>query len=1273
MRNMNSGKLKLIWVMPLLVGIMIVAFMLISPILISGSIKRFHVKARAEEAIENLTGGEAVIGNVSAAVFPIPHMVINSSRLKIPGKLNLRVKRIEIYPRIIYLLQGKLLLSSLSLENADAEVVVPRKREKTQKPLSLKSFKIPTLWFALPPLKNLEIDGCRVALLSNPNEKPFLVLTPLYAKASLKHNRLRVKLRVSTNHGEELAAKGEGDLLLRRVKLKLDITNLQPHLWLRQLGITPPKEFRRGMLNLYGTLEKEGDQVSVKGTVSVPTLTFKTKETPKEVTVSLPKAEGEWRSTGHGWELNLSELKLNSPPADLQLTVSEEREKGHKKATILVKGAELDLGALRTWLKQVPPVYRFLHNLFEIVHGGRAINLQIGFSGKRFKELSNIRRLTIDSDVEDAIVMIPKVKLPVTNVSGHIHMANATIVGSNLKGHFLSNTRAKNGRFSLLSLKVKENHMHPFQLDLDAYGNNTVADLLPLLKRLIQNQWALKEMNKIEARGSLKLHLHLGEFLERLHADARATAIKARVNYKSIPYPVDIADGAVRFHNSTIEWNNLQGKISATRVYSLSGSLWPLKGDPNLRVNGLKASVEMGELMHWLNCYNILHPYTRLFPSANGDLEITGGNMEGPLLSPHRWRFRVNTNPKNLKLSFILLPFPFTLKQGGLVLTEKSLFMTNLSAEGGDSRLILSGKVNDYMGMPSGAAISYSGRMGRRLFDFLAQLTRLPKELWLKTPYTTRGRWVWKGEMDHTLKATGSWRTGERCKIDLLTNTKVISVKRLTIASGGDNCSVAVSIPMDTGGELRVDLDGRITHSDLVNMLLKQSLLRKGGFVEGRKFHTSIDLGNPENSTFSGEARARKLSIDGYFIRDFYAKGTPKGLELNRALFSYGGGDWNATGRIILSKPLHLVGMVQGPLLRIPVAKETGEKKQAKERGNRRGHAHEPMGGKDTTALESMVWARYMESLEGTVSLKIDRVEYGNYTIHGFMGTLGILGERAGVEIRMRKGSICSLPITGKIKIPLANEGQNTYELNIAKRKLPEEEQPRFEKVIPCLLPETRGKEPLIEGPFRVWGEIKARDAGDGDIMNHLHGHLDIRSTPKKERGIIHKFNLVSKLLDVLNPLDLAQKLPKLTVKGVPYDKLLIKLNFEGETWPIKEMALSGPAMKLVATGKLKKGGKEIDATILVGMLKTVNRIIKNIPLVNTVVRHVLSGKHGSIVSIPVSVMGPIENPTVIPLSPTAVGSELFGIVKRTLGLPIKLLSPLTSQGNDNKSDNKSK
>ncbi len=1253
---MKSGRLRLVWVMPFVVGLLIVGFMLLSPLLISGAIEKFHVKTRAVEAIERLTGGEASIGRVSAALFPVPHMVVSQGYAAIPGKLQVRVKKVDIYPRMLYLLQGKLLLSSLTIEGAQAQVVIA-KGHGSSRPARLKSLKIPTLWFALPPLKSLSLKGCKVALLTATGTKPFLVLSPLNLKASLRHNRLKLKLRVRTNHQEELTADGRGDLLLNQAHAHLLVSNLQPHLWIRQLGISPPEEFRKGILNLDLTVEKRGKTISVQGTTSIPSLTFKTRETPKAVTVSLPKAAGEWKMDEGGWTLKVGELRLKYPPAEVSITASKQRRGGRRHASIVMHAYRLDLGALRRWLKQVPPVYHHLHNLFDIVHSGTARDLTVGFSGERFSEISHIERLTIDGKVENALVMIPEVKLPVREVSGSLHMENATLTGKGIEGRFLSSTRVTGCRFSLLTLKVK-NQMRPFHIQLDAHGNDTMADLLPVLKRVIHEKGILQELGRMKVQGSARLHLYLGEYLKDLHPRAELSNIEGRVDYGAIPFPVELHGGEGGFYNSTIWWRGISATVDKIKVKTISGALSPLHGNPNLQVNELRATLDMGQLLYWLNHYPVLKPYTSIFPTAKGMVEVEDGTLKGPLLHPHRWRFTLVTRPRVFSFGFALLPFPVTLDGGHLTLTRRRLSLKGVLASGGDSKMLLSGWVNDYMGMPTGASLSYSGTMGEALYLFLARLSHDPQGLWLNTPFQTEGQWDWRGGEAHHLKGKAHWPTGAVATIDMSTSSKGILVRQASIASQGEKFEASTRFPFAPKGRLEVSFNGRVKYGDIESIFRNHGLLTQGGFVKGEGFHAVLDLGRPKGSSFKGTLTAKNLQIDGYFIHWLEARGTSTGLVVKRARFNYGGGDWNATAAITLSQPLHLTGMVEGPLLRLPATGVTQERGKKRERPT----------GNETRTTQGKTWIRYLESLEGTLSLKIGRVEYGNYTVKGFAGSLGILGEGAGVEVHMRKGNLCSIPLTGKVKIPLENHGQSTYLVHIPRRKLPEENQPRFEKVLPCIFPSLQDKEPLIEGPFRVWGEIKTRDPGDGEPLKHLRGYINVRSNPRKRPGLIHKFKLVSKLLDVLNPLALASNLPKLTMKGIPYNKLMLKISFNEETWPIDQAVLDGPALKIVAKGKLKNSGDEIDATVLVGMLKTVNRVVKNIPLVSTIVKHVLSGKHGSIISIPVSVKGPMDDPLVVPMSPTAVGSELLGIVTRTLKLPVTLLSPLfNGPGKDEK------
>ena len=98
--------------------------------------------------------------------------------------------------------------------------------------------------------------------------------------------------------------------------------------------------------------------------------------------------------------------------------------------------------------------------------------------------------------------------------------------------------------------------------------------------------------------------------------------------------------------------------------------------------------------------------------------------------------------------------------------------------------------------------------------------------------------------------------------------------------------------------------------------------------------------------------------------------------------------------------------------------------------------------------------------------------------------------------------------------------------------------------------------------------------------------------------------------------------------------------------------------MHIATQGHIDLVNKRLDLTVLVSPLPTVNVIVGKIPLVSNIMG-------GTLVSIPVKVRGDLANPQVIPLSPSAVGSSLLGIVKRTLKLPIDVIQPVLPSGQE--------
>ena len=104
----------------------------------------------------------------------------------------------------------------------------------------------------------------------------------------------------------------------------------------------------------------------------------------------------------------------------------------------------------------------------------------------------------------------------------------------------------------------------------------------------------------------------------------------------------------------------------------------------------------------------------------------------------------------------------------------------------------------------------------------------------------------------------------------------------------------------------------------------------------------------------------------------------------------------------------------------------------------------------------------------------------------------------------------------------------------------------------------------------------------------------------------------------------------------------------------MRECTVDAPSMGLACEGVIDLNREEMNLVILVAPFRTVDRIVKHIPIVGGIMG-------GKLISIPFRAKGELGNPSVIPLSPTAVGSGVLGILERTLKLPITLMEPLFS------------
>jgi len=119
-----------------------------------------------------------------------------------------------------------------------------------------------------------------------------------------------------------------------------------------------------------------------------------------------------------------------------------------------------------------------------------------------------------------------------------------------------------------------------------------------------------------------------------------------------------------------------------------------------------------------------------------------------------------------------------------------------------------------------------------------------------------------------------------------------------------------------------------------------------------------------------------------------------------------------------------------------------------------------------------------------------------------------------------------------------------------------------------------------------------------------------------------------------------------------------LKGRIEGNTLIGDEVNVNSSLLNLSGQGKVDLEQKQIDGKALIAVLKPVDEVISQIPVIGSILG-------GSLLGIPVRVSGSVERPDITYLAPADVGAELLNIPLRILGMPleaIRLFTPSVNQ-----------
>lgn len=189
-----------------------------------------------------------------------------------------------------------------------------------------------------------------------------------------------------------------------------------------------------------------------------------------------------------------------------------------------------------------------------------------------------------------------------------------------------------------------------------------------------------------------------------------------------------------------------------------------------------------------------------------------------------------------------------------------------------------------------------------------------------------------------------------------------------------------------------------------------------------------------------------------------------------------------------------------------------------------------------------------------------------------------------------------------------------------------------------------------VTGSLNVQGNITARGSNLVDIKRSALGNLHLRL----EKGKLRKFSVLSKLFSILNFSQLLKfQLPDMVQDGMPYNEIKGSMAFRDGTVATQDMFINGDAINISVIGSTDLVKEEVNFTIGVQPLQTVDKVVNRIPVLGWL----LTGKGKTVVTVFFEAKGKWSDPQVKAINVKSMSKGALNIFKRMFELPVRLFT----------------
>jgi len=1238
---------KILFVLVSLSGIflgLLIILLVVTPRLINLDTVKEKIKSQYVKHV----GGQIEYQYLDLHFFPRPHVVISDVNFTMPDITQGTVESLDLYPKILPLFTGKIQIGMLQSRSPEINIRFPETVNDDRR--SLESASLETLRDqltstirSLPELKIpamvLRIRNGRTHFFEGKNR--ILSLQNINGNVIRETDRFEFSLSCQSNFWENMEMQGRYEEPGLKINSQIKLIQLRPHAIFDYFFPQSNLKMINARANLTLDLQTDGpEQLQAKIDGSIPYLYLR--QGKKELKLTDASFQGGYQLNDKVQTLSLSQLELKNP--NLMLSGHLYANPAGPDIQLELEGRQIDLETTQRIAQALTENTGMVDDVFEILRSGEFQRMTLKTHGPTLADLARGDNYVIQGNMVRGNIFIPDVQLNLVDVTGDAKIVNGILEAENIQAR-MGNSFGQKGKLAIALTKDKA----PFHIE--GLIQADLSELPAVLLRVLDDDKLKKEIALLDKfAGSAVGMLVLGEDTENLNVKVMASDIQLDARYQRIPFPLKINGGSLLLDGSRIALTDINAAVGKSSLSRLSSKFKWETASP-LEITSTSASIDLGELYTWLSEEKGFRHNLKNIDAVDGKVSLHNFNLRGPFLKPRQWRITSDGDIQKLSMSSTLLPGNLTVAGGRFAFSGDRLSIKEVNASVGTSSI---------------ADLSASLNWGEPV---ILTATSAKTAVFLDEVYP----WLQSHQaLKHSVK-------------DIPSLSGTLAFQKLAFTS-----------PISGKSDINLELSGTIDKWDIRSPNFPTNLALSNGQLvwQGTRFDLRDSEASFGKSTITGLALGMKWGkVSSYevnadsadiLIAEFY----PWLISFSSLRDKFKG--FNATqGKLALTDvhvkspagrseawKFHMAGDLSGMVMASDYFNDAIHIQTAKfAAGDTTGS--EGIQGRINLTDTQIGWEDSHIAMEGAVdfsenelildmNLTADRVNWGqieqiveledkqesdssvvllgelhaeseNFTFEGYTWRpvhADISFNAAETSIVVKRANLCGIQFPGIMK---ASSNEFEFYLN------PTAINQALEPTISCL----SGKKNLADGTFDLNGELMTK-ARPTDFLKSLTGNIDFSA----DQGRIYRFGMLAKIFALLNVTEIYRgEVPDLAGKGFAYDSMSAKAVFQDGKLIIKEGSIDSPSMGIAFAGDINLVKKKVDLTVLVAPFKTVDRIIKHIPLIGNVLG-------GTLVSIPFRAIGKLDDPDVIPLSPTAVGSGLLGILQRTLQLPITIIQP---------------